>query len=483
MKRASSASKTRSAAPGAKRKPRRRLAAVKQAPAPAKRKPIARSQPVVKRKRVKKLGAIPKRKLAPKHKPIAQSKPVVKRLAKPVPAPPPAPKTKSALRRPPMKKSPARRPRVQIPAALLEGDSPVATAVTGPGEKFALGPGTPVAHFAVEAAPLPEAYGTGRLQVTPRDPHWLYAHWDLTPSQLFRHNARSVDRHLILRLHEGEVCERPTTETHVHPESRYWFAHVERAGAVYVTELGYYTTGRRWTSLAISAPIRTPPDRISSDTTVEFATIPLDLPFETMLELVREGVPKNLPLARAVEQLRATRQSVLPGPTAIAAWTPAQDQALAKFLARERAPHGSASSHEISHLLAGATEGEQASIASGEFDLSSFFGGSSPWGGEPTEGNDFQLQVNVELIIYGATLPSATVKCAGRPVPLRADGSFAFRSKFPDGQYELLVAASAADGLEQRAVELKFTRATELAGDEGDRSRHPELDPLPQDWV
>jgi len=477
MKRASSASKTRSAAPGDKRKPRRQLAAVKKALAPAKRKPIARSQPVVKRKPVKQLSAVPKRKA------VAKSKPVVKHQAKSTPATPPATKNKSVLRRPPMKKSRPRRPRVLIPAALLEGDAPVATAVTGPGEKFALGPRTPIAHFAAEAAPLPEAYGTGRLYVTPRDPHWLYAHWDLTPPQLFRHNARSVDRHLILRLHEGEVRERPTTEMHVHPESRYWFAHVERADAVYVTELGYYQTGRRWTSLAISAPTRTPPDRISSDTTLEFATIPLDLPFETMLELVREGVPENLPLARAVEQLRATRQSVLPGTTTIAAWTPAQEQALAKFHAREQPAPGSPSSHDNRHLMAEPAEGELSSLASGEFYFSSFFGGSSPWGGGPAEANDFRLQVNVELIVYGATEPTATVTCAGQPVPLRADGSFAFRSKFPDGQYELLVAAAAADGLEQRAVELKFTRATELAGDVEGRSRQPELDPLPQDWV
>jgi hypothetical protein len=91
--------------------------------------------------------------------------------------------------------------------------------------------------------------------------------------------------------------------------------------------------------------------------------------------------------------------------------------------------------------------------------------------------------VNVELIVYGATEPSATVTCAGQPVPVGADGSFAFRFKFPDGQSELLVTAAAADGREQRAADLKFTRATELAGGLEDRPRHLELDPLPQDWV
>src|SRR5438094_6482773 len=31
---------------------------------------------------------------------------------------------------------------------------------------------------------LPEAYGTEKLLVAARDPHWLYAHWDLTREQL-----------------------------------------------------------------------------------------------------------------------------------------------------------------------------------------------------------------------------------------------------------------------------------------------------------
>ncbi len=398
MKRASSASKTKSAAPGAKRKPRRRRVVVKKTPAPAKRKPIAKAKLVTKRE------PVPKSKPIAKPKSVAKAKPIVKRKARPKLRP--VAKPQSATRRPLPQKSPVRRSRLKIPAYLLEGDVPVVTAVTGPGEKYALGPASPAAPFAAETAHLPEAYGTGRLYVTPRDPHWLYAHWDLTPQQQFRHNARSVDRHLILRIHEGVVRERPVTEIHVHPESRHWFAHVGRSETVYVTELGYYETDRRWKSLAMAAPTKTPADRVSSAAAVEFATIPLELPFETMLELVRDGVPEKLPLAQAIEQLRVSRQSRLTPRLAMSAWTPEQEQALAEFIARERETCGWPSSLEISELLGGQTESDFTNPKLGELDLSSFSGAadvSSPVGGGPASGNNFWSQVNAWLPLQGAT--------------------------------------------------------------------------------
>jgi hypothetical protein len=503
MKRASSASKTKSAAPGAKRKPRRRLAVAKKVTPPAKRKPITKSKPVVKRKRVAKPTRIVKTKAMVGRQPLALAKPITRRkplatlaaiakvkpvakakpVTKPMPAPRPAAKTKSAVGRTTTKKPSIPRPRVRIPAYLLEGDAPAATVVTGPGEKFALGPETPAAHFAAEAAHLPEGYGTGRLYVTPRDPHWLYAHWDITAQQQFRHNARSVDRHLILRIHEGEIGERPAAEIHVHPESRHWFAHVESTGTVYVTELGYYQTGRRWKNLATAAPTRTPADHISTDTTVEFATIPLELSFETMLGLLQEEGQEKIPLARAIEQLRMTRQSTLPPPAEMLEWTPEQEQLLADFLARKPTPRSWPSSHEISELLGGHLASDLVPVPTSGFDLSSFFGGadvSSPSGGGPAGGNDFWFQLNAELIIYGATQPDAKVTVAGKQIALRPDGSFGFRFALPDGQYALPIVAVSADDTDGRAADLKFTRTTEFIGDVGEPPHEPKMNLPPQ---
>src|SRR5215471_19008912 len=105
-------------------------------------------------------------------------------------------------------KAPARkssrppRPALKIPPILFESDQPGQPVAAGAGEKFALGPGLPPAQKETQGrhlpevhgkenerlekaqearkAELPEAYGTGKVLLLAREPHGLYAHWDLT---------------------------------------------------------------------------------------------------------------------------------------------------------------------------------------------------------------------------------------------------------------------------------------------------------------
>jgi uncharacterized protein len=69
---------------------------------------------------------------------------------------------------------------LKIPPILLEGDAPTSPAVGGPGQRYALGPTPPAEPAPVPTTELPEAYGTQQLFLTARDPHWLFAYWDLT---------------------------------------------------------------------------------------------------------------------------------------------------------------------------------------------------------------------------------------------------------------------------------------------------------------
>ena len=78
-------------------------------------------------------------------------------------------------------------------------------------------------------------------------------------------NLKSADGHLVLRIYADKLEGHPLYEIHVHPESRHWFAHVERAGNSYVAELGYYTTVGRWTRVAVSAATVTPPDAVAPE--------------------------------------------------------------------------------------------------------------------------------------------------------------------------------------------------------------------------
>ncbi|MDE3068123.1 MAG: DUF4912 domain-containing protein [Verrucomicrobiota bacterium] len=372
----------------------------------------------------------------------------------------------------------SRAKRVEIPPVLLEGDRPAPPPVSGPGQKFALGPTPPAQVLETENGDLPESYGTRSLFLTARDPHWLYAHWDLAREQQLKANARSAEGHLVLRIYTGGFEERLSCEIHVHPESRHWFVHVGRGGTQYTAELGYYRRGGKWTRLAASAATFTPPDEVSTAAPVEFATIPADVPLPRLLSLVKATVSENFPLARAMEELRRAGHPGLP--SAVSAtlrnWTAEQEQALARVIGVDSLRRVWLGSLEITELIRRRLAREISSPAASQFGVSSISSLSSPFGGA-AQPRGFWFNVNAELVIYGATEPTARVTLDGREIQLRPDGSFSFRFALPDGHYELPAVAVSADGTEARAADLKFSRATRYTGDVGAHPQDPALKP------
>jgi hypothetical protein len=404
----------------------------------------------------------------------------------------------------------ARRKRPAAPAILAETDTPAAPALAGPGQKFSLGP-TPVppALDSTEAE-LPEAYGTKKLFVTARDPHWLYAHWDLTLPQQRALNAESSDGHLVLRVYVAKFDGHPAYEIHVHPESRHWFVHVERAGNSYCAELGYYSPVGKWTRVAISSATITPPDAASPETDVEFATIPFEFPFSKLMRIIEEAVRENLPLAQAIEELRRTGHPDLPrmkpsstpalaqayhelnGHSAPAGppltWTPQQEQALAKVICIDQSRRIWMGSLEITELIRRRLTSDVSSPmrAFGDLGVSSYgldtvsspAGPASselPFGVSTPVAKNFWFNVNAELIVYGATEPGAKVTLGGHEIKLRADGTFSYRFALPDGQYDLPAAAVSPDGTDFRTADLKFSRETTYRGDVGAHPQDPAL--------
>ena len=377
------------------------------------------------------------------------------------------------------RRAPGRPKAVEVPPILLEGDQSTPPPVSGPGEKFSLGPTPPAPHFETAEAELPAAYGTKKLTLTARDPHWLYAHWDLTHEQQAKLNAKSADGHLVLRIYANRLEGHPLYEIHVHPESRHWFAHVERAGDSYVAVLGYYSSLGRWTRVASSSATLTPPDAAAAEDDTEFATIPFEFPFTRLMEIIKTAVCENLPLATAIEELRRHGHPELPRvvPSTPVKWTPQQEQALAKIVSIDEVRRVWMGSLEITELIRRRLPREMSSAGVSSFGISSI---SSPFGGmEQPKG--FWFNVNAELIIYGATEPNAKVTLGGHEIKLRPDGSFSYRFALPDGKYDLPAVAVSADGTDGRAANLKFSRETEYLGDVGAHPQDPALaPPLPE---
>ena len=330
----------------------------------------------------------------------------------------------------------------RIPEILLEGDQPAPPSATGPGRKYALGPTVPVGQPEREQARLPEAYGTGRLLLAVRDPHWLYAHWDLTHEQQRHYNALSSDRHLVVRVYPGAIGARPVTEVHVHPESRHWFVHVNRADTRYVAELGYYQPHHQWVTVAVSPPAATPADSASADQTVRYATISAHTRLAQVAALAKQAVPADLPPADA-----------------------ARERALAELVAQQLVLPDQAGSAEVPELGRGRGDEE---ISPTPPSLPAPLGGeaenvSSPMAPAEQRPGGFWFSINAELVIYGATEPGASLTIGGRPIPLRPDGTFSCRCSLPDGDHTVTVSAMSAEG-ELRQAKLAFTRRTDYRG-------------------
>ena len=72
----------------------------------------------------------------------------------------------------------------------------------------------------------------------------------------------------------------------------------------------------------------------------------------------------------------------------------------------------------------------------------------------------FFFKLDAELIVYGATEPTAKVMIQGEPVQLRPDGTFTMRYSLPDGRQILPAVAYSADGVEERTIVLAVERNT-----------------------
>ncbi len=315
---------------------------------------------------------------------------------------------------------------------------------------------------------LPEAYGTGRLFLTARDPHWLFAYWDLSWQQMADYRGQSSDGRLVLRVFEKNHTA-PVQELTLGHDSRNWYIPVNKAATTYSAQLGFWQRGGSFYVISHSREATTPGDAVSTDTTARFVTIPIDFSFHELLNLIRGHMKDGEALADALHRLQLGgfkfpfKVGLDLGP-----WSEEQAGELERILGGDILRRIQMGSFEITEWLRRRLQEE---LSSGMF--SAFSPAGASWSAQPQQG--FWFAVNAELIIYGATEPDAKVTIDGEPIKLRSDGTFSFHHTFPDGRYRLPVVAVSATHVEKRAVELSFERKTKTKDDVGKVKQPPHL--------
>lgn len=156
---------------------------------------------------------------------------------------------------------------------------------------------TPVAETTADLdrlGDLPHSYGTDTIFLVAQEPHWLFTYWDI---DIARHPGGQT----FLRVYIAE--DKIEAEIEVPFETRNWYIPVKVAGASYTVEIGYYR-GSIWNLIARSVTIQTPPDRISDSENFDYATIPLHLSFQKLMENIQTAIRSGETLIQALARLQ-----------------------------------------------------------------------------------------------------------------------------------------------------------------------------------
>jgi hypothetical protein len=258
---------------------------------------------------------------------------------------------------------------------------------------------------------LPKGYGKDRIVCMVRDPYWLHTYWELTRQSVQRAEAAlGQDWHgakPILRLIDVSTGETTSTsesmvrDIEIHGGVNNWYIDVSNPPRSYRIDIGYLAKNGQFYVLARSNIVSTPRAGMSDVIDENWA----DFDFEK------------------ADKIFAMSGGFNPGASSL--------ELKQLFEERLRRPMGSPA-------------------------VTSFGSGAFMFGKE----RKFWFQLDAELIVYGATEPSAKVTLQGEPVKLRADGTFTMRFSLPDSRQIIPAVAASADGIEERTIVLAVERNT-----------------------
>jgi hypothetical protein len=115
-------------------------------------------------------------------------------------------------------------------------------------------------------ASLPAGYGSDRLVMLARDPHCLYAYWDLSDARVadVRAEAAAPTLRSVLRVYDVTQIAfdaKPPTRFQdfaIAGDTRSLYAYVGKPAACFVAEVGYLRPDGAFFALARSEPVWTP---------------------------------------------------------------------------------------------------------------------------------------------------------------------------------------------------------------------------------
>jgi hypothetical protein len=250
-----------------------------------------------------------------------------------------------------------------------------------------------------------------RMVLMVRGPYWLHAFWEVAPRSVERarsalgqewHGARPTLR--LLRIEngvQGSPSEQVIREIDVHGGVKNWFIDIREPMRCRV-EVGYRTAGGRFHALTRSNMVSTPPASQSDSLDAHWGEISDDC--DRVYAMSGGFSPENN--STELQELFEER------------------------LRRPMVP------------VQGSRAAEPADEDSSGMPLG------------------FQLEIDAEMIVYGATRPDAYVTLHGEPVKVQADGTFRARVDMPNKRQVIPIVASVPDVPGRQTIVMAVERNT-----------------------
>ena len=274
-----------------------------------------------------------------------------------------------------------------------------------------------------------------KLVFLPRDPEWAYVFWQISESD--RDQAQSLGANkLCLRLYdatgigEGNLNQGTLREIAVNSHSTEWYLPIPLADRDYKVELGY-RYGFKWKSLAFSSVSHVPGTQPSEQILDKFVPFTLETP--------RSSEPPSIIESPQGKETNGLHERLY--------------QAATSFPARRKV-----GSEEFMEDI-NSTNLNSNLTDSGAGLWSS---GLNESGNGIVKNKSFWLVADSELIVYGATDPSAKLTIGEEAVPLAADGTFRLQVPFRDGSQKYEIKAVDASGDQEKSITMKFEKLTPL---------------------
>ncbi len=267
----------------------------------------------------------------------------------------------------------------------------------------------------------------------PRDPDWAYVFWQISDSDREKAQFLGANK-LCLRLFDASgsdgsnLNQGTLREIAVDSYSTEWYLPIPLADRDYKVELGY-KYGFNWMSLAFSSISHVPGSHPSEQILDKFVPFNLESTSESIPDISNTFVSEQNGMHERLYQA-------------------ATNIPLRRKVGSEEFMEN-VNSTNLNHNLSDSGTGKWSS-------------GLNESGSGIAKNRYFWLVADAELIVYGATEPSAKLTIGGEDVPLAADGTFRIQVPFRDGTQKYDIKAVDESGEQEKNISMKFDRTTPL---------------------